>query len=183
MEITKTCSKCGEVKAVEMFSMSRSKRRSICKACESIYSKIYYETNREIVAKRHRDYCQANLEKGAKQSRDYRKKNADRVARTSKAFRQRNRSKEVARAKKYRQENAGKIAAQSSQRYIANKPKNIQRDKSNARKHRQELSKNYVKRLIAAATGCEFKNIPPELIEVKRKHLQLLRKIKELTND
>ena len=46
---TKTCTKCGEVKALDEFSKRREGLRAACKSCISIQSSEYRELNREKI--------------------------------------------------------------------------------------------------------------------------------------
>lgn len=45
-------------------------------------------------------------------------------------------------------------------------------------RNRLNLSDNYIKSLIITGTSLKFKDVTPELIEIKRKHLTLKRKLK-----
>jgi len=122
----KTCSKCGEVKAVEMFSLGRRK----CRSCMNLANKMYREANKEKERARGKKRREARMEN------------------------------ELAYAKKWREENHALIL-----------------QKGNA--WREGLDDGYVRALIAQTLGVSSAAIPSELIELKRKHLQILRAIKE----
>ncbi len=76
---TKRCSKCREVKAVELFSKRtgvKDGRQSECKACAAAYQKA----NRAKLAAQKADYRKANRAKLAAQKADYRKANRTKIA-------------------------------------------------------------------------------------------------------
>lgn len=141
----KTCSKCGEVKAVEMFL-----RRGLwCKACAAIYARDHREKNRDAYRSHYKKSNKKNNESRTIRHREYVEKNKEKIASHRTAYQARNREK-------------------------IKQQKNLLR---------QSLSDGYVREIIVSAAGSLRCEIPEQLIEVKRKHLQILRKLKEATND
>ena len=130
MSETKTCSKCGDVKAVEMFR----KRRTKCRLCEAYEQRVYAKNNPEKVKALRKKYIQKNT------------------------------AKEKARQKKYHEENP-------------------ERSKEQHKKAKDELRDSYIKVLLTLQLRCKASELPSELIEVKRKHFQVLQKIKEMTDE
>jgi len=70
---TKTCTKCGEEKALDCFS----KNQSWCKACSFEYTRKYYKANPEKCNERQRKYRKANPEKFNERQRKHRKANPE----------------------------------------------------------------------------------------------------------
>ena len=156
MEITKTCSKCGEVKAVEMFL----KRKGQCKDCLAAWHVVYRKINKEKIGAREKNYRETHKQQIAERNRRY----------VSINFAGRKQYQQ-----KWRQNNQDSLLKIERRRR--------QRDAIKIKQFRDSLPDCRVKQAIAAQIGVPANAIPPELVEVKRKHLQLLRKIKELTND
>ncbi len=69
---TKTCSKCGETKAVELFRQGRNQ----CKLCIAKIQKDYNEKNKESIAEYMKEYYAKNHD----QLKEYRTKNRERIA-------------------------------------------------------------------------------------------------------
>lgn len=131
---TKTCSKCGEVKAVESFS----KKQRYCKVCASQYFASWRLVNHEKTASYSKNWRLANREKALKATQNWAQANPDK--------------------KKASETRITKF-------------------------HVDTLSEKYVKTLISRRTDIPHADIPVELIEVKRKHLQILRAIKEMKDE
>lgn len=68
----KTCTKCGETKALEALVMSRGKPRSFCKACKSAYDAACRAANPEKFSARSAAWNAANAEKVAAYQAAYR---------------------------------------------------------------------------------------------------------------
>ena len=67
---SKACYKCGDVKPLDCFSKSMSRRDGLqtkCKVC----TKAYREANKEAITEKKKDYYQANKEAIAEYSKDY----------------------------------------------------------------------------------------------------------------
>jgi hypothetical protein len=86
----------------------------------------------------------------------------------------------------YRNSDLGKATlkkyADSGQRYqsyLKNKEKYL----NTKAIYRKELSDQYVKKVISRHSNLGFKDITPELIEMKRKQLKLYRDVKEKSNN
>ena len=52
-----------------------------------------------------------------------------------------------------------------------------------SKKAKDELRDSYIKVLLTLQLRCKASELPSELIEVKRKHFQVLQKIKEMTDE
>lgn len=71
----RTCTKCGETKALDSYSKARKVekdgRRAVCKACEKKAKAAYYKKNREEIGNKNKKYLLENRDK--KRDRIYRK--------------------------------------------------------------------------------------------------------------
>jgi len=117
---TKQCTKCGEVKSLSMFSISRAKKdgyTSNCKQCR----KQYEINNKEKIAAYSKQYCIDNKEKKTAYEKQYRIDNKEKVETWSKQYRINNKEKIAAYKKQYRIDNKEKLAAKSRQYYHDNK--------------------------------------------------------------
>lgn len=157
---TKTCGKCGEVKSLVMML----KKGNSCKACAAAYSKAWYEANRKTRIAKSTDWKKANPDSVREYQKKYHAANQEKKRAYAKARHTANREDDNARARRWREEHPTALASWKADQ-------------------RKALSSYYVKRLISERTGLPPSRIQIELIEVKRKHLQILRKIKELTNE
>lgn len=73
-EATKTCSKCGAVKALDAFHRNRAKphgRASWCKACTQPGARAYYWKNRERLLSERKRYQEENAEQYRAYQREY----------------------------------------------------------------------------------------------------------------
>lgn len=86
--------------------------------------------------------------------------------------------KNRARANKYYKQNPDKAKAASKAVRLSNPIKYNNIVKIHKRKYRKLLDDIYIKDLICQDSELQFKDVPQELIELKRKQLLLKRKIK-----
>lgn len=119
---------------------------------------VYYEC-KICTNLRNKKYRLNNKEK----INEIRKKYRERCPEIEKKYREKYREKIKVLAKKYRSKNTEKL-----------KLIRIQQVKN--------LDDHYIKGLYASNSKIKYKNVPEELIEVKRIHLKLVRKLKELKN-
>lgn len=85
---TKKCSKCGEVKAVEEFRVSRARkcgRDFWCKRCRNEKQRAYRAKNRDKVNENHRRWLADNPGKATEYHRRDRERNPDSIKRRAKA--------------------------------------------------------------------------------------------------
>jgi len=83
-------------------------------------------------------------------------------------------------ARKYSQNNKEKIKFKNK---VYRQNFSLEQRKDKFKKTKLTLSDDYIKHLIIGKSKIlKYKNIPKELIEVKRLHLKLTRKLKELKN-
>ena len=150
---------------------ARSTKRNACYECLAIAQRKYRSVNAarikertgkyrvenyEQVITREREYAQANREKGQVKSKKYRLNNVENIKDYNHQFRLDNPERVKAREVKYRLENPEKI-------------------KSTRRKCTLNMPVSYISSLLGVPT----KQLTPEITELKRLHIQLLRAIKE----
>ena len=77
---SKICSKCGEKKGLEVYSIhSGTRRRSDCKKCRSISDKEYRDKNRNVLNEQKRGYYKKNKEHLIEYQKKYYSENQDYV--------------------------------------------------------------------------------------------------------
>ncbi len=82
---TKTCSKCGETKALELFRQGRNQ----CKLCIAKIQKAYNEKNKESIA----EYMKEYYAKNSAHLKAYKAKNRERIAEYMKGYYAQNRER------------------------------------------------------------------------------------------
>ena len=105
MTNSKACTKCGQIKPFEAFSMHGAKRRATCKNCDVESNKIYRANNRDKVNTAKREWANKNKAKKAIADRQYREANSEKIAKKNKAWRERNADYVKQQAKKRRNKN------------------------------------------------------------------------------
>ena len=150
--LTKRCSKCGDVKAVELFRQSRG----VCKACHCGHSRRHYAENKDLVLEQKRRYHAKNKEARAERARRWLTENKDAIVQQRRRYRAENKDAEAERIRRYRGENKDAIAEQQ-------------------RRRRGELKPAYVKGLLIKQMGVSEQSIDPVIVELKRNELALSR--------
>jgi len=188
---TKKCSKCGEVKAVSEFNKNKNRKDGLhtyCKKCVKQYYQVnkektleqkkqYRQANKEKIKERKKKYYQVNKEKTLEHNKQYRQANKEKIKERKKKYYQANKEKTLEHSKQYRQANKEKIEQYNKQYRQANKEKLKEKSKDN----RNKLVDPYIKTIISKQTNgmLKAKDIPQELIELKRNNIILKRKIKD----
>ena len=177
---TKKCSKCGEVKAVSEFYKNKYIKDRFCNHCKKCM-KQYYQSNKEKVLEQSKKYYQANNEKIKERQKQYRQANNEKMKQYNKQYYQANNEKMKERQKQYRQANNEKMKQYNKQYRQANKEKIKEQRKQYRQDDRNKLADSYIKDLIRNQTNgmLKAKDIPQELIELKRNNIILKRKIKD----
>lgn len=165
----KTCSKCGEWKALGDFKKDKSKRDgyySSCKKCvkkyrqanaESIqqyskqHNKKYYEKNAETLKEYQRLYRRENTEILKQYHKKHRQENIDSINQKKKRYYQENRESILKRNKRYRQENAESIKRykkQHDEEYKEYRRQYIQTDRGREASYRSNLKRKSYKHKV-----------------------------------
>lgn len=104
----KRCTKCGETKALDLFSRNpdgRDGRQSQCKACRAVRRREWHVANRERAMQKVQEWRRANPERVKELEREYRERNPDQVRRTLRESRKR-RAQSIAEAAERRHREA-----------------------------------------------------------------------------
>ena len=181
MTDTKRCSKCGEVKVLGEFyaaKTGRLGRTANCKQCRRASVNAYRIANEDVVKQRKRDAYKANPQPYIERARaaywrdpaaaiqavhEWRRKNPDKA----KALNQKLKKMPsgVAASIRYREKHRERINAAASAR---------------GRAYAEALDDRYVRSVLSSKSNLLHKDIPPELIALKREQLAINRMAREL---
>ena len=114
----KVCSKCKELKAVELFSKNRTKKHGLQNQCKSCM-KAAAAVNKEYIRAAQKEYYEANKEKLLGNMKVYYASNKEKFNASSKAWKKANREKVSAYNREYSQANPGKVNARTAKRRAA----------------------------------------------------------------
>jgi len=79
---TKKCPRCGEIKPLSSFNKDKAQKdghRNICKICQRLHHKEYYQNNRGRESQRRKKYYQNNRDKELQRCKEHRKNNPDKT--------------------------------------------------------------------------------------------------------
>ncbi len=145
---SKKCNKCEEVKTVDCFAKSKTKKDGLqnsCKECFKKYLKKYWQENREKLLERKKKHYQENREKLLEHQKKYRQENKEKVREKDKKYWQENREKILERKKKHYQENKEKIREHQKKYRQENREKLLERKKKHYQENREKLLEYYKK--------------------------------------
>jgi hypothetical protein len=133
-----------------------------CKACIALNGKAYREANRERIAAKKKAYNDANKENrrayyeaNKENRRAYHEANKEKIAAHHKAYCEANKEKLAAQQKAHREDNREKIAT-----------------------YNRRMVKSIADSYVAGRMGLPVKDIPQEVIEVKRLLITIKRELK-----
>ncbi len=194
MDNFKKCSKCGEVKLLDCFSKNKTKKDGYafwCKKCAAENAKKHYSENIEKIKAIKAKYRSENIEKIKDTHAKYRSENREKInAKNAKYFAE-NPEKRKAAVAKYRDENPEKAKA-SYIKWLAKNPEkrkaadakwraeNPEKVKEFGIKKTRTMPDSYIRNVIRQG-GVPNEIITPDLIETKRLHILIQRKLKDLT--
>lgn len=179
IEEEKKCSKCGKVGALSDFPKDKRKKNGVsnpCLLCVRKRSEEYRNNNKEKMAYMRLRYVEKNIEKERERQRE-----------KSRKARKENYKKTKESTIKWREKNKDKVIEMS--RRASNKRRELHKDRVNEsnrkfnKKSREILSNKYVSDLISQHTKIKTKDIPIELIYLKRAQIFLIREIKRIDNE
>lgn len=142
-QLTKKCSKCGEVKSLdEFFNDKRAKKgkRSWCKKCEIKQNKEWEKNNKEWIADYRKKYQQKNKEKLLAYSGKYREGHKSESSDYQKEWYKNNREKRLGQLKEYNRQHKNKILEYRKQWYDDNREKRLEQNKRYNKLHRNEIN-------------------------------------------
>jgi hypothetical protein len=187
--MVKVCLACKQGLPIDLFKIvmtkGQPKHQAKCKPCVQAYQKAYYETNKER--------CKAQMREWNKKNPDYwanwQKENPDKVKQHRAAARPR--AREYMREQYWKDPEAARLKvrqykAANEKTVKAKKKEWNQSNKEHLRKYfsrkTAELSDSYIRNKLAANHKRErtlrSKDIPQELVELKRLQILLLRELK-----
>lgn len=129
----KKCTKCGEVKPLEMFSKNKNAKDGLChwcKECSRIHAKEHREKNPDSFKRWYIENREHHLEK----HRDWMRKNSSHVAEYTKIYREKNREENLKRSRSWKERNAQRVAEYGAQ-YRA---ENAEEMRENAKRWKSE---------------------------------------------
>ena len=106
MEV-KHCTKCGELKSLDLFSKNKNKKYGVQPMCKECF-RNYYIKNKEKYSIKSREWAANNPDKVKEKIDRYKRNHPDRVKETQKRYRANNRLNSLERYKKYNRENRDK---------------------------------------------------------------------------
>lgn len=152
---TKTCIKCGEIKADNEFHKNKTTKDGLaywCKTCTSEYKKQHYQKNQDKLLEYQKQYYEKNAEERKKYAKQYRQENKEKVYEVKREWYERNKEKVLESQKQYRNENKEKIAkrkkkyAEENKEHIAKYQKRYRiKNKEKLAKYIKEYGKKYYK--------------------------------------
>jgi 5-methylcytosine-specific restriction endonuclease McrA len=123
MSDTKTCSKCGEIKAITEFYTTHNKYW--CKLCVNSYNREHYAKNADKIKAQHLDYYSDKREYINARQQTYYANHAEEVKAREARYKIEHADKVKARELKYRQSNPDRVRASQKRKFkkrIANDP-------------------------------------------------------------
>jgi hypothetical protein len=179
--MTKVCTKCGVEKPLDDFYKRNGKvDHYVCKVCLRAIHKERYRANKKRILESQREYYKKNKKAIIKRNNDYRERNQEVCAERARKYREANRETlaakhHVAYKRRY---------AENPHRYDDWKINNPEKRKEVAKRcsqnQRDELRDCYIKQLLTAKTTIKRNELPDDLVGVKREHLRLKRRLKEI---
>ncbi len=99
--MTKTCTKCKEVKPMIAYCKSKGGKYgvgSVCKACKSLIDKQYREKNKEKLLKQKREYAKAHKDEKKAYDKIYNLKNKEKNQHKEKHGEKKTKKKEIVKS-------------------------------------------------------------------------------------
>ena len=202
----KTCKTCGEEKPIEEFVKSKNTkdgRLNKCKLCDNLVRKEQYYANHEYRKQKDKEYREKNKEKVKLWSHKYKEKNREKIRIADREWRKNNPELSRERSRRWRKLHGKEHYQENKQMFIANavrwqkenkeryikrvkewKMKNynawLQNERELHKTKVENLTDDYVVKLLKGKGKLLMKDIPKELIEAKRLQILIQREIKNL---
>ncbi len=151
-----------------------------CIECQNNHHKIKYALNKDKYKKKTREYYRANKERISGRAKIFRFNNKEKIKKDKHEYHKKNRERLIIIARDWHKNNRRRVNELGRIRY--NIPKNKEKIKKIYEKNRELLGDSYVKNSLRNSLrkrGLKIKNVPQDLIELKRAQLQLYRQAKE----
>jgi len=202
----KTCKTCGEEKPIEEFVKSKNTkdgRLNKCKLCDNLVRKEQYYANHEYRKQKDKEYREKNKEKVKLWSHKYKEKNREKIRIADREWRKNNPELSRERSRRWRKLHGKEHYQENKQMFIANavrwqkenkeryikrvkewKMKNynawLQNERERHKTKVENLTDDYVVKLLKGKGKLLVKDVPKELIEAKRLQILIQREIKNL---
>jgi hypothetical protein len=137
--------------------------------------RIYNKKNKDKVRKWRKNFRENNPEKVKKWHAEWRKKNRDKLREYYRNWEKNNPEK----SKKYYENNEEKIKLWKKKHYQENRSNILKCNRELQKSHRDNLDDVYIKSRLRGDISIKSKDIPQELIELKRIQLKIYRYVKE----
>ena len=139
----KICTKCGEKKILDDFSIIRNgKRVAQCKSCDKEYRRLYYIKNRERLLPKNKQYRLNNKGEISIQKKEYAKKNKDKLVAYHNEWVKNNPDKIARHSKKHYDNNRDALLDACRKRYNKNIDKEHIRGKNYRTRNKDTIKKN-----------------------------------------
>lgn len=179
---TKVCTKCGIEKSLEEFAKStttKSGLKAACKPCKNIELTNHRHQNIGVTREKARLYAEKNRDKINEMQKQWRQNNPEKVQRHSQS---RDKDKFKAYQKEYLLKNDAAIKERQKTYRGKNREKLNEHNKNMARINSAELHDSYVLKRLVSDGVLNRRDVPQELINLKRVEVMIKRQIKEMQN-
>ena len=172
--MTKTCSKCGEVKPFSDYGNHRKGKHGLqpaCKVCTAKNTAAYRAANRDSIIQSKRKYNNTNKRALAEKAKEYRRKNREIIKKRSREYAEANKESIAEYKKEYYQKNKQSFTHRRRKWYKENKELTANRKKEKYKKDplfkissilRARLGQAMVGNLKSATTekllGCNYEH-------------------------
>ena len=182
MEITKTCNKCNKAKTLDLFYANKKYELGVigaCIECHKIRNREYrasehgrnirianYNAKKEIIIEKSKIYREKNKKEISDRKKEYRLANLEVMRAKSNNYYKNNKQKSLEKNKDYRKNNPEKMRELAKKDY---------------ERSSQNLTDRYVRNIMKRHYG-SVKEIPQEIIELKRIIIKIHRLCQQLQN-
>jgi hypothetical protein len=182
MEITKTCNKCNKAKTLDLFYANKKYELGVIGTCIECHKnrakewrasehgqtirKLYYNLKKETIIEKSKIYREKNKKEISNIKKEYRLANLDAMRSKSNNYYKNNKEKSLDANKQYRKNNPEKMKELAKKDY---------------ERSSQNLTDRYIRNIMKRHYG-SVKEIPQEIIELKRIIIKTYRLCQQLQN-
>ena len=113
---TKKCIHCDTIKTGDLFNMDRKYIRNVCKECQPLQQKLYYQQDKEEILEDTKEYRETNRELIQQQKKRYRELNIEKLREKAKEYSKTEHAQQI--AAKYREEHKEELKEKRKIKYI-----------------------------------------------------------------
>ena len=111
---TKKCIHCDTIKTIDLFYMHGKQIRNVCKECQKIQQRLYYEQNKEEILEDKKEYREAIRELILQQKRRYHELNREKIREKAREYTKTEHAKQI--ASKYKDEHKEELEEKLEER-------------------------------------------------------------------